>query len=173
MSKIFGIGLPRTGTASLCEALIILGYNASHYPKYVERAEKFDALTDTPICNSYVELDNKYPGSKLILTTREINGWLISCEKAARKFRWGRLLLPDGKCGLEVYESHINLLGSTSYNCELFTEGFKKHNLNVMVYFRGRRQDLLIFDVRQGWNPLCKFLDLPVPKVDFPNRNKS
>ena len=30
---------------------------------------------------------------------------------------------------------------------------------------------LLVFEARQGWGPLCKFLDLPVPEVDFPYIN--
>ena len=32
-------------------------------------------------------------------------------------------------------------------------------------------EKLLIFDVRQGWQPLCQFLDVPVPNQDFPNTN--
>ena len=32
---------------------------------------------------------------------------------------------------------------------------------------------LLIFDVKQGWAPLCKFLGLPVPSVPFPNINNT
>ena len=30
---------------------------------------------------------------------------------------------------------------------------------------------LLVFDVREGWGPLCKFLDVPVPNIPFPNIN--
>ncbi len=30
---------------------------------------------------------------------------------------------------------------------------------------------LLIFKVDQGWEPLCKFLDVEVPKSEFPNVN--
>ena len=30
---------------------------------------------------------------------------------------------------------------------------------------------LLVFEVKQGWDPLCKFLDLPVPEEPFPNAN--
>jgi hypothetical protein len=31
---------------------------------------------------------------------------------------------------------------------------------------------LLVFDVSEGWKPLCEFLNLPVPKEDFPHLNK-
>ena len=30
---------------------------------------------------------------------------------------------------------------------------------------------LLVFQVKDGWGPLCQFLDLPVPEEDFPNVN--
>lgn len=30
-------------------------------------------------------------------------------------------------------------------------------------------ENLLMFNVRQGWKPLCKFLDLPLPETDFPH----
>ena len=30
---------------------------------------------------------------------------------------------------------------------------------------------LLVFDVKEGWNPLCKFLDVPVPDTPFPHVN--
>ena len=30
---------------------------------------------------------------------------------------------------------------------------------------------LLVFEVKEGWGPLCKFLDVPVPNFPFPNTN--
>ena len=30
---------------------------------------------------------------------------------------------------------------------------------------------LLVFEVKEGWGPLCKFLDVPVPNIPFPNTN--
>jgi Sulfotransferase domain/UDP-glucoronosyl and UDP-glucosyl transferase len=85
--KVFGIGLSRTGTSSLTQALNILGYKAIHFPHdNVTRAELYrffasgsgrlslsllqeaDAITDTPACCVYKALDQGYPGSKFILT---------------------------------------------------------------------------------------------------------
>ena len=34
------------------------------------------------------------------------------------------------------------------------------------------KNKLLVFDVSEGWKPLCEFLNLPVPKEDFPHLNK-
>lgn len=32
---------------------------------------------------------------------------------------------------------------------------------------------LLVYDVREGWEPLCNFLEVPVPNEPFPNLNDS
>jgi len=50
---------------------------------------------------------------------------------------------------------------------EYFTNWIEEVKKNVP------EEKLLIFDVRQGWQPLCQFLDVPVPETDFPNTNDS
>jgi hypothetical protein len=35
------------------------------------------------------------------------------------------------------------------------------------------KEKLLVYDVREGWGPLCDFLDVPVPGVPFPRVNDS
>lgn len=40
---------------------------------------------------------------------------------------------------------------------------------NVKNYVSKDR--LLVFDVKEGWNPLCKFLEVPVPNAPFPWEN--
>jgi hypothetical protein len=34
-------------------------------------------------------------------------------------------------------------------------------------------KQLLIFEVKQGWGPLCDFLGVPVPAGEFPRVNES
>ena len=48
-------------------------------------------------------------------------------------------------------------------------EVFNSHVAEVKAYVPADR--LLVFDVRDGWAPLCKFLDRPVPDIPFPNVN--
>jgi len=91
--KIFGIGLSKTGTSSLAQALAILGFRTKDYPgvaQYIPgdlstldpaMLDGHDALTDTPIPSLYPALDARYPGAKFILTVRSMDGWLKSCKK--------------------------------------------------------------------------------------------
>jgi len=91
--KVFGIGLSRTGTRSLTQALQVLGFDAIHYPAdedtYAELAHgqcelsvlrNYDALTDITTVPYYQQLDKIYPGSKFILTVSDREGWLKSCR---------------------------------------------------------------------------------------------
>jgi hypothetical protein len=50
-----------------------------------------------------------------------------------------------------------------------FLDTLEKHNDYVKrVTPPGR---LYFFDVKEGWGPLCKILDLPVPDEPFPHAN--
>ena len=48
-------------------------------------------------------------------------------------------------------------------------EVFRRHNQEVRDAIEPAR--LLVFDVREGWAPLCRFLEVPVPKEPFPRLN--
>lgn len=172
MNKIFGIGLPRTGTASLSEALSVLGYKTRHYPKFISRVDKFEALVDTPICNEFETLDRLYPNSMFIWTIRDLDSWLKSIEFAAKRFKWNKLS-PKGRCGPEVYKSHIDIFGITSFDKNKMAEGYFNHNKRVLEYFRCRK-DILRINIcnGEGWDLLCPFLRKNKPEQKFPNRNK-
>jgi hypothetical protein len=85
--KILGIGLPRTGTFSLATALAKLGFHTKHCPTKIEDIEKYDACTEVKF--SPIELREKYPDCKLILTVRNIDQWLRSCQVHRKNYREG------------------------------------------------------------------------------------
>src|ERR1700735_3895406 len=78
--KCGGIGLGRTGTTSLCEALQLLGYkNVQHNPDFPE-LKTLDGGADVGVLIFYKYLDYKFPGSKFVLTLRDLEEWLRSEE---------------------------------------------------------------------------------------------
>lgn len=180
MGKIFGIGLSRTGTSSLNEALTILGYNSLHFPS-IERniakgiytltdLEPFDALTDTPIVPIFPQLDKAYPNGKFILTIRDKNDWLNSCESFFKH--------KDRKeKGTELErESNFHRLftyGCLGFNRERFSYVFDRHKNYVLDYFKDRVDDLLVIDICSdpSWFELTRFLGKNVPHVNFPHKN--
>ena len=46
---------------------------------------------------------------------------------------------------------------------------FEKHNAEVIHAIPKER--LLVYDAKDGWEPLCRFLGVPVPKTPFPMTN--
>ena len=48
---------------------------------------------------------------------------------------------------------------------------FKEWNQSVIDYVPKER--LLIYEVKDGWEPLCQFLDHPIPDMPFPFKNKT
>jgi hypothetical protein len=63
------------------------------------------------------------------------------------------------------------LFGAIDEGLEESTEFYETWNSEVVRSVPADR--LLIFNVKQGWKPLCQFLDLPVPgnETPFPNFN--
>ena len=169
MTKIFGIGLSRTGTTSLTTALEILGFSAIHLPTTMEQIDACDAATDTPVAATFRLLDTKYPGSRFIYTTRDREPWLKSCE-------WLWVRNSDYfKQSVFLRKVHIWLYGSGQFDRSGFMAAYDRHQNDVLGYFAERPDDLLVLDIcgGAGWDKLCFFLNLPVPKVPFPWTNKS
>ena len=176
--KVLGIGLGRTGTRSLYEALLVLGYKAKHCPEVSLDAdgrlhvsprdiEQYDAMTDNPVVLIWKQLDEQYLGSKFILTVRDMASWLASVENNSRAMaRWWA-----DKPHIPVL--HRSLFGTETFDRTKYAEAYRRHESDVREYFRGRDSDLLILDIcsGDGWEKLCPFLGKPIPTVPFPKAN--
>src|SRR5262245_15243677 len=99
--KVFGIGLSRTGTTSLSEALNLLGIKTIHFPWDAQTyedltrgnyrltlLEQYQGVVDTTVAPYYAHMDNAYPDIKFILTVREKESWLRSCKAELEHSDW-------------------------------------------------------------------------------------
>jgi hypothetical protein len=176
--KIFGIGLSKTGTTSLAEALKILGYKTVHNPmRFVSlknsilsldysQVDQYEALTDIQIARFFKELDLRYPGSKFVLTTRDIDGWLDSCRNHFNQYRSA----PNNAKAL-----NSSIYGTYLFDAEKFREAYMRHYADVISYFSNRNSDLLLLDLREEnkWEKLCNFLSKSIPNKSYPLKNKA
>jgi hypothetical protein len=176
-TKVFCIGFHKTGTTSLEMALKKLGYsvtgsfgtkdpgiaNKVHEMAYA-MVGKFDAFEDNPWPILYRALDERFPGSKFVLTRRSAESWInsqvkdfASTETPMRRWIYGE------KAGCP--------LG----NEETYVARYERHNREVQEYFADRPDDLLIIDLPNddGWSRLCPFLDCDIPDEAFPHANKA
>jgi sulfotransferase family protein len=165
MAKIFGIGLSRSGTTSLTEALKILGYSAIHSPTTLGQIRRHDAATDTTVADNFERLDRLFPGSKFIHTFRSRERWLQSCE------RFWLLMQPRFDESFLLTELHKQLYGTTTFDRECFAAAYDRHVARVQRFFESRAQDLLqlpVDDADNPWLPVCHFLGRPVPGQAYP-----
>lgn len=141
---VIGIGLPRTGTKSLAEALYVLGFSGYHYCSLnknmasfnqveVKEANIFDITTY--YYNNYQDIYND--AYYYILTHRNKESWLKSCAKFDPDPS-----IPD----IDVYKE------------------------DVVKFFNKNNGKLLVLDLENQfkWNQLCSFLNKEIPKCDYP-----
>ena len=175
--KIFGIGLSKTGTTSLYAALNDLDIPTITHRHLKRRglAQWFEGdfaqdylkdcvgVTDNPIPAFYPALDQRYPGSKFILTSRDEDAWL---ESIKRQFT----SRPGPASGFKR-DVRLSVYGISKFNEALFRRKMRSHEREVLKYFADRPEDFLHIDFFRGdgWEKLCAFLDRPVPDISFPN----
>lgn len=176
--RIFCIGLNKTGTISLHQALEVLGYRSLHWGgpssgkkvgqalregrPLVEDFPGIDAFSDIAgLSKRYALLDEQYPGSHFILTTRPLEGWLES--------RRAHVLRNRERAAKGEYTGSFLTIEPDAWRTE-----FVEHHDAVAAYFAGR-DDLLTMRIAEGdgFEVLCPFLGQPVPKDGFPHRHKA
>jgi hypothetical protein len=187
--QVIGAGLGRTGTLSLKIALEQLGFgpcyhmaelmmNPERAPLWIAAADgkpDWDAIfkgyastTDYPACLYWRELAQKYPDAKLILTKRDKEKWFESTQ--ATIFSEGMSERIRGMPMEPFFEKTVwRDFGARIHDREFMTSYFEKHNAAVEAGVAKKR--LLVYDVAQGWEPLCRFLGVAVPAAPFPKVN--
>lgn len=190
MSKIFCIGLSKTGTKSISRALDVLGYNGRHYidpSRYLKQllTESLDGFhwgtiigndhyaSDIPIPKYFKQLDKQFPNSKFILTKRASKeAWLDSCR---HQFKSVLANLKGNSYNNSNFtidaHSVVRLLqyGIIQYDAKTLSDYYDDHVHLVKEYFKNTDK-LLEFDMTQGdsWDKLCTFLNKDIPNKPFP-----
>ena len=196
--KVIGAGFGRTGTNSLKVALEELGFekcyhmievlkNPSHMQKWSHifeggqsdwktLFEGYQAAVDWPASAYYKELIS--PDAKVILSVRDPERWHESIVSTIYQVnhRFGRVLqfIP----GAGRFFNGINKivwegifhgkLEDKAYAIQIFNRHIEEVKRTVPS------ERLLIFDARQGWAPLCAFLNVPIPaNKPYPHLNDS
>jgi hypothetical protein len=197
--KIIGSGFGRTGTMSLKEALERLAFGPCHHMEellvHPEQVYDWQGITagrrknweevfagyhsqvDWPGAHVWRDLAAAYPQARVIHTVRSEEDWWRSFSQTI-----AALLLSDQQ--MPPPPPHIQAL------TELATEmiaaqtfgGALTDKRAAIAAYRRRTEEvraaipperLLVFDVAEGWQPLCRFLDMPAPVTHFPHLNSA
>jgi len=141
----------------------------------------YGACLDFPSCNYYKDLMDYYPDAKVILTIRDdkswIKSWNVLNNQILKSFTFkflSRIPYSSFKLQKDIHNKMIlgekgAFQGAKSDDDRM--KEFNSWNQSVIDYVPSDR--LLVYQVKDGWEPLCQFLNTSVPDIPFPYKNKT
>jgi hypothetical protein len=190
--KVIGAGFGRSGTMSLQKALEILGFGPCYHMqialkrpwhlRFFLRAwqgrpadwkrffRNYVSTVDWPACSFYRELSSTFPDAKIILNVRDPEKWYQSMMGSIwaiqPAFPWW---FP--KIVRKIHDEIIwkgNLKNSFPDRGKAIASYLDWID-EVKSHFPSEK--LLVYNVSEGWEPLCSYLNVPVPNESFPHLN--
>jgi hypothetical protein len=192
---VIGAGFGRTGTLTLKTALEMLGFGPCHHmvevidhpeqiPLWNQAADgaamdwekvygSYRATVDWPGCHFYAQLANFYPRAKVILSRRDPEPWFESMTETILSAALQAGQDPAASPPDETMSKFAGIIFNHTFNMDFskanVIAAFERHNAEVIRRIPAER--LLVFEVAQGWKPLCAHLGVPVPDQPFPRVN--
>jgi len=187
--QVIGAGFGRTGTLSLKGALEQLGFGPCYHMMEVfkrpedlvqwaavaqgqvidwrEFFQEYRATVDWPGAAVWTSLHATFPEAKILLSVRDPLSWYESARDTIYESTQGTVnplfkqmvddliwngtfqgKFLDRAAAIEIFEAHIAQVKATV-----------------------PPEQLLVYNVKEGWAPLCAFLGVPVPETPFPRLN--
>jgi len=197
MLQVIGAGFGRTGTTSLKAALERLGLGPCHtmlelfsrpeqMPLWVRasRGEPVDwaelyadyrSTVDWPGARFWREIAAAFPTAKIILTTRDPKAWYDSAHDSI----YAAAMQPLPESGADPVFAGLWHMSREVVWDGVFDGRFDDEGHAIRAYEENTRRvtaeadpdRLLVFEVAEGWKPLCDFLGVPIPDEPFPHVN--
>jgi hypothetical protein len=185
--KVVGSGLGRTGTKSLQSALNILGLGPCHHmvevfahpesaklwieagagrPDWDAIFAGYHSMVDYPGAHYWRQIAAHYPNAKVLHSVRDPDRWFESTQATIFASEG-----PTSRPGpfSEFFATFMRDFGANLHDRAFMTDYFRRHTENVIRTIPPER--LLVYEVGQGWAPLCEFLSVPIPEAPFPSEN--
>lgn len=143
----------------------------------------YSSLTDAPGCFAWRELADRYPNAKVILSIRSPESWWKSASSTVMSPQIRAATTdsnsPLGANVFQMFQAMSSYMEKAqgagwtgmSENEKDAIAAFERHNESVRKTIKPER--LLVFEAKQGWQPLCKFLGVPVPDKPYPRVNST
>ena len=185
--QVIGAGFGRTGTDSMKVALEAIGLGPCHHmkalladpeqmqhwrwiaagntPDWDETFANYRSAVDWPSAFYWRQLAAHFADAKVLLTLRSADSWYES---------FSRTILPvlEARTTPESVGNRVILEGVFGGRADDRAHAiavFERNTAEVMAAIPPER--LLVFNVGDGWEPLCRFLGKPVPETPFPRKN--
>lgn len=191
--SVIGAGVGRTGTYSLKLAINQLGLGPCHHmeevlmnmpvqvplwsaalggrPDWEAIYDGYGSAVDWPTAGFFRELLKAYPTAKFVLTHRSPENWADSFGETIYTLLAGRdQAPPEMKDWLDMASGVVVRTGfPEGLDRDALIKAFNAHNDAVKNTIPARQ--LLVYQVKDGWAPLCEFFGKPVPAEPFPRTN--
>lgn len=193
--SVIGAGFGRTGTLSLKLALEQLGFAPCHHMLEVfanpdqaphwhaaARGEPVDwqsvlrgykASVDWPSAHFWRDLMTAFPSAKVVLSLRDPGRWYDSMSETILKAMSQEMPANADTTARHVGEMARYIVAEKTFggnlNKDHVIDVFNRHNEQVKREVPADR--LLVFTAADGWEPLCRFLGVPVPASEYPRTN--
>lgn len=180
---IFDISPSRTGRESLTTAIRMLGfracygcpekYQADMLAKLLQDRVDFMLIDDfDAVCNllsfAYYRLAKDYPTAKFILLEDSEATWVEAVQSQMARNDQSKLTR-IGTVTLMHYGRLMNIGCMHTDDTELLARKYRQRCAEIRDFFAEQPAGrLLVMNLTDGWEPLCKFLDRKVPHAPFP-----
>ena len=144
----------------------------------------YTATTDYPSSVYWEKQLQRYPKSKVIITYRDPESWYKSFKSTIARLQpdfdecpfgvrvcFGFLGLPCKNASKMIH----NVITRDCFNNDISKENMISSYLNYIESVKRKcpPEKLLIYNIKDGWEPLCKFLGVSVPNIPFPFGNST
>jgi hypothetical protein len=191
--RVIGAGVGRTGTNSLRLALNQLGFGPCYHmhelvlnvpvnaPLWLAALnghadweaiyKGYASAVDWPTAGFFRELNAAYPQAKFVLTARSAESWAESFSETIYKLHAGADQAPAVFKPFFDMANGVVLKSGFPFGLDVagLANAFNAHTDAVEAAIPADR--LLIYEVKDGWGPLCAFLGVPEPVEAFPCTN--
>jgi hypothetical protein len=190
--SVIGAGVGRTGTMSLKLALEALGFGPCHHMLEVitnpaqaefwsrafdgepvdweEGLKGYRSTVDWPSAAFWKPLSERYPEAKMILTVRDPDKWFASTQATIFHGEGPGPGMP-GPVATMMGKMMATGLRERMHDRDASIAAFEAHNAAVKAAIAPER--LLVYEVSQGWAPLCAHLGCEIPDRPFPKVNST
>jgi hypothetical protein len=195
--RVIGAGFGRTGTLSLKLALEKLGFDRCYHMLEVQQNpshaglwsqahagesidwdalfEGYQASVDWPSCNLWREQLEHFPAAKVLLSLRDSERWYDSVMNTIYKTTAAGFESHDAQHRARAQWA-ADLIWNRVFDGRMEDREhvigvYERHNQDVIDSVAADR--LLVFQASEGWEPLCKFLEVDRPDEDYPRVNTS
>jgi len=178
---VIGSGFGRTGTKSLKEALEQLGLGPCHHmhenvehPELVPHWQAVAAGKPVDWRKVFAGYRSQvdWPGAHVWRELSDI--WWSSFSKTIGKLGTTYRQMPLPPHIKDMLDAAYEMIEKQTFNSKMADreKALEAYNLRTrQVRDAIPPERLLVFDVAEGWEPLCRFLNVPVPGTPFPHRN--